>query len=127
MNDILITISEQIIVPALNILSVAAIGYAVSWLRKKAKNEKHKSLEDALFFVEDLASSVVLATNQTIVDGLKKEGKFTPEIALDIKRQVTETVLAQSGKARVIIEQAGMDFSRYLSDTIEKEVYSIKK
>lgn len=61
----------------------------IAWLKTKTSNEKVKTLLDmAGKVVED----AVIAANQTIVETLKKEGKFDGTVAEEIKNSVLEEV-----------------------------------
>lgn len=68
---------------------IEGIKAGIAWLKTKTKNEKLKTLLDmAGKVVED----AVIVANQTIVETLKKNGKFDTETALEIKDQVVENV-----------------------------------
>ena len=81
-------------------LALALLGYltpkiislfkaGIAWLKTKTNNEKVKTLLDmAGKVVED----AVIVANQTIVETLKKNGKFDADTAVEIKDQVVENV-----------------------------------
>lgn len=68
---------------------ISGIKAGIEWLKTKTSNEKLKTLLDmAGKVVED----AVIVANQTIVETLKKNGKFDARSAEEIKNSVIEEV-----------------------------------
>lgn len=71
---------ENVLATILNAVVVAAVTYGMKYLATYLK-EKYTSEKVNRYIqtASDAISSAVLAVNQTFVDGLKAEGKFTKE------------------------------------------------
>jgi hypothetical protein len=78
--------------------------------------------------VVEMVVNVVQATNQTLVDTLKKKGEFTQEAATEAFNQSKETALKMlSEEAAKIIEETYGDVSIYIDTLIESTVRNLKK
>ena len=93
--------------------------------RGKIKNDKvQKTLDE----VVEMVVNVVQATNQTLVDTLKKNGEFTQEAATEAFNKSKETALKMlSDEAAEIITQVYGDIGIYLDTLIESTVRDLKK
>ena len=113
------TFSNQVLIPVLNTATLALIGIAFAWLKNRwqiSKNEKANLIwED----VEDITETVVISLNQTMVDGLKKNGGWSAEKAKEIKNQAFANVIMQAGpKIGALIEKN----KDYVFGLIERKV-----
>lgn len=114
-------IFELCIVPLLAVLT----GYIVTWIKAKtAEIEQNKYTE----LISDTIIQCVIATNQTYVETLKKEGKFDAEAqekAFEITKQAVLTVL--TNQARDFIEITYGDVEAWLNQQIEAAINTCKK
>ena len=93
-------------------------------LKKKYDNELFHKYADML---EQTIISCVIATNQTYVEALKKEGKFYAEaqkIAFDKTFSAVITIL--SDDAYDYLSEAIGDLEEYITNRIEAEVNTCK-
>ena len=118
---------DLVIVPLLAALTV----YAVKWINAQANNLKTKTDNDVLDkYLEMLANTVskcVIATNQTYVESLKKEGKFDAE-AQKVAFEKTYTAVMEIISVDMIdyLTEFVGDFETFLMQSIEAEVNANK-
>ncbi len=114
-------IFELCIVPLLAVLT----GYIVTWIKAKtAEIEQNKDTD----LISDTIIQCVIATNQTYVEALKKEGKFDAEAqekAFEITKQAVLAVL--TNQARDFIEMSYGDVEAWLNQQIEATINTYKK
>ena len=119
--EIIQQIFELCIVPLLAVLT----GYIVTWIKAKtAEIEQNKYTA----LISDTIIQCVIATNQTYVETLKKEGKFDAEAqekAFEITKQAVLGVL--SNQARDFIEITYGDVEAWLNQQIEASINTYKK
>jgi len=92
-----------------------------TWIAAKITNEK---VEGILLRLEDFVTNVVLELDQTIVDQLKKDGKWNAEEAAKVKALALEKVKSYLGadgvhEALVILGIDAPTFEKLLSSLIE--------
>lgn len=118
---------DLVIVPLLAALTV----YAVKWINAQANNLKTKTDNDILDkYLEMLANTVskcVIATNQTYVESLKKEGKFDAEAQKAAFEKTYDAVMSIISIDMIdyLTEFVG-DFETFLMQSIEAEVNANK-
>lgn len=118
---------DLVIVPLLAALTV----YAVKWINAQANNLKTKTDNDVLDkYLEMLANTVskcVIATNQTYVESLKKEGKFDAEAQKVAFEKTYDAVMSIISIDMIdyLTEFVG-DFETFLMQSIEAEVNANK-
>lgn len=118
---------DLVIVPLLAALTV----YAVKWINAQANNLKTKTDNDVLDkYLEMLANTVskcVIATNQTYVETLKKEGKFDAEAQKVAFEKTYDAVMSiiSIDIVEYLTEFVG-DFETFLMQSIEAEVNANK-
>lgn len=116
-------IVEVCIIPLLGILTKFLIDYLIAKrdeIKSKTSNDTAKKYTDMVY---DTVVKCVIATNQTYVESLKKEGVFTKEAqeeAFNRTMDAVLTILNQDAKD-YIIETTG-DLNTYLTQLIESEV-----
>lgn len=116
-------IFELIIIPLAGIL----VGFLVKYLKIKSDDIcakiENDNLQKYLNMLNNTISQCVIATNQTYVEALKKEGKFDLE-AQKIAFDKTKTSILQllSQEAKVYLTTAIGDLDSYINNIIEAEV-----
>lgn len=118
---------EYLIFPLISIVSLAIIffiGVKINNQKKKTDNEKIKQYWDML---EDTITSCVIATSQTYVSVLKKEGKFDVE-AQKIALQKTYDAIMKilTDEAKEYLSVAIGDLESYILNKIESNVATTK-
>lgn len=117
--DFMDALSNQVLVPALNLISLAVLGLAGAWLKNKFQIAKYEKANLIWDDVADIVECTVLSLNQTVVDGLKKNGSWSAEKAKEIKDRAFAKVLSQAGpKISALIEEN----RDYVLDLIERKV-----
>ena len=121
--EILEMLFRVVLIPALGILTA----YAVKFLRAKSAELQQKVENDtADKYIAMIAATVeecVIATNQTYVEALKKEGKFDAEAQKAAFEKTLAAVLSiLSDDAKDYIVNATGDLSVYLTNLIEASV-----
>ena len=116
-------IFELIIIPLVGIL----VGFLVKYLKIKSDDIcakiENDNLQKYLNMLMNTISQCVIATNQTYVEALKKEGKFDLE-AQKIAFEKTKTSILQllSDEAKVYLTTVIGDLDSYIDNIIEAEV-----
>ena len=118
---------DLVIIPLLAALTV----YAVKWINAQANNLKNKTDNDILDkYLEMLANTIskcVIATNQTYVESLKKEGKFDAEAQKVAFEKTYDAIMSiiSIDMVEYLTEFVG-DFETFLMQSIEAEVNANK-
>ena len=115
-REILITLLSAIVTTATPILTVY-LGRYLSSLTKSETAERY------IMEIMDAVTTAVLHTNQTLVDGLKKQGTFTPvnqNQALQLSTNKAKELL--SNEAVSYLEKTHGNVASYLASKIEAEV-----
>ena len=125
--NILEQVFNIILFPLMGVATTALIVFITAKtkeLKKKYDNELFHKYADML---EQTIISCVIATNQTYVEALKKEGKFDAEaqkIAFDKTFSAVITIL--SDDAYDYLSEAIGDLEEYITNRIEAEVNTCK-
>lgn len=120
---ILSQIFEIVILPLLGI----GTAYVIALVRAKIQEMKENK-EDVLYhkyldMLNDTIADCVLATTQTYVEALKKEGKFDLEAQKIAFTRTYENVMAiLADEAKEYLQTAIGDLSAYVENMIEAEV-----
>lgn len=122
-QEIVKQIFELCVIPILGIL----VAFFVNWLKKKANELKIKTdneiLNKYIDMLTDTITSCVIATNQTYVDSLKKQGAFDAEAQKQAFTMTYKAVLdILTEEAKEYLTQAIGDFDIFLTQKIEAEV-----
>ena len=122
-TELLTQIFELIIIPLLGIL----VSFLVAYLKSKRDlciaNMDNETKKKYLTMLTNTISDCVLATNQTYVEALKKEGKFDALAQKNAFEKTKDAVLAiLSEEAKVYLISALGDLDAYLDTKIEAEV-----
>ena len=120
---LLYDVFEVAIIPLLGIL----VAYGVQFLRTKGAELEAKTdneiLDKYISMLTNTITDCVIATNQTYVEALKKQGSFDAEaqkVAFDLTYQAVINVL--SDDAKEYLASAYGDLSTYIGNLIEAEV-----
>lgn len=127
-SEIIQDIWQICIIPILGILTA----FIVKFLKTKSEEILGKVDNDTakkyIYLITDTITNCVIATNQTYVDSLKKEGKFDEEAQKVAFEKTLNAVLAiLSEDAKIYIKETTGDLNTYLSQMIEAEVNKNKK
>ena len=120
---ILSQIFEIVILPLLGI----GTAYVIALVRAKIQEMKENK-EDVLYhkyldMLSDTVADCVLATTQTYVEALKKEGKFDLDAQKIAFTRTYENVMAiLADEAKEYLQTAIGDLSAYVENMIEAEV-----
>ena len=121
--DILEKVFEIAIFPAIT----AAAAYFITWIHAK-KQDLEKKTKDAttkkyLDMLEQTIVDCVLATKQTYVEALKKEGIFTAEAQKTAFQRTYDAVVATiTDDAQKYLDEAVKDLSTFITNKIEAQV-----
>ena len=121
--EILAQIFEVCIIPLLGVLTV----YLVSYINKKKDELVEKSeneiLDKYLNMLAETINTCVIATNQTYVDSLKKNGSFDTEAQKKAFEDTKQAVLEILGEDAIeYLNNAIGDLNVYITQKIESTV-----
>jgi hypothetical protein len=121
--ELLNQLFEIVLIPLLGALTV----YAVKWINAKAEQVKtdidNAVLDKYLNMLSETITKCVIATNQTYVEALKKEGSFDAEAQKVAFEKTYDAVMAIiSVEAIDYMTEAVGDFETFLMQSIEAEV-----
>lgn len=122
-QELIIQILETVLIPLLAVLT----GFAVKWLNAKAEQIKVRTANDEfdkyVDMLKETITDCVIATNQTYVDSLKKNGAFTKEaqqIAFEQTYKAVMDILSEDAKEYLQIALGDLD--KYVIQLIETNV-----
>lgn len=121
-------IFTTIIIPILGILSK----FLIDFLKVKSQEIKNKTENEvAKNYIDMITNTItdcVIATNQTYVEALKKQGKFDETAQKEAFKQTLNAVLAVlTEDAKAYIYEISGDVTAYLTSKIESSVNQNKK
>ena len=119
---------ELCIIPLLGIITV----YIVQFIKTKTKELNSNNSNEVLSkYIEMLSNTIcecVIATNQTYVDSLKKQGKFDAEAQKKAFEMTYKAVIGiLSKEAKAYLASIYGDLTAYITNMIEAEVNKNKK
>ena len=121
--NVLEQIFELVVYPVLSIAGIY-LTYLISVKIKELKQKtKYETARKYLDMLNDTISSAVLATTQTYVDSLKKQGKFDAEAQKIAFKQTYDAVMKvlTTDAIKYITESVG-DLETYVTNKIEADV-----
>ena len=125
--EILYQIFELCIVPLLGILTAYIVSYIRAKINELTEVSKNDTLDKYLNMLAETVSKCVIATNQTYVEALKKQGKFDAEAQKKAFTMTLNAVMNIMGKEAIhYLNEACGDLSIYISNLIEAEVKAQK-
>ena len=126
--DILYKVFEVAIIPIL----AAATMYLVTFIKAKKQDLVEKTKNDTtkkyIEMLEKTITDCVLATNQTYVEALKKQGSFDAEAqkkAFELTYNAVMSILTDD--AQVYLNEAIKDLNAYITAKIESQVVVAKQ
>ena len=125
--NIVNTAFEIIIFP---VLSAAAI-YFITWINAKKqellKKTKNETTAKYIEMLDKTITDCVIATSQTYVDTLKKEGTFDEAAQKKAFQQTFDAVMSVlTDEAQVYLNEAFKDLGAYITNKIEATVKATK-
>lgn len=122
-SELLIQIFQVCIIPLLGVLTT----FIIKWINVKSdqiqKNNDNTLANKYIQMLTDTINSCVIATNQTYVESLKKQGKFDAEAQKQAFEQTTQAVLTiLSQEAKDYLANIYGDLDKYISEKIEASV-----
>ena len=125
---ILQQVFELCIIPLLGIITF----YVVQFIKTKTEELNSNNSNEVLSkYIEMLSNTIcecVIATNQTYVDSLKKQGKFDAEAQKKAFEMTYNAVIGiLSEEAKVYLASVYGDLTAYITNMIEAEVNKNKK
>ena len=120
-------IFELCVIPLLGVLTM----YLVQFIRKKSQEITDKTdselADKYIKMLTDTITTCVIATNQTYVESLKKQGKFDAEAQKEAFRMTYEALMATlTVEAKEFLAIAYGDMEVYLKTLIEAKVNTNK-
>ena len=125
--ELLTQIFEVCLIPLLGALTV----YFVKYLNTKSEeiklSVKNEEAQEYITMITETVTSCVIATNQTYVETLKKQGKFDANAQKVAFEKTLNAVLAiLSDDAKDYINKSTGDLNNYLINLIESKVNANK-
>ena len=121
--EILAQIMEVVIIPLLGIITAYVVKLVESKLDEVAEDRKNELEKKYLEMLSDTISDCVVATTQTYVDSLKKQGKFDAEAQKAAFNQTYDAIMCiLSEEAKEYLNEAVGDLNLYITQKIEAEV-----
>lgn len=125
--SLLQTVVEVCVIPLFGVLTV----YLVKFIKDKSIEIQGKVDNDTadkyIGMIADTISACVLATNQTYVEALKKEGAFTAEAQKEAFALTYDAVMSiLTEEAKVYLANLYGDVTTYITAKIEAEVNKSK-
>ena len=120
---ILSQIFEIVILPLLGIGTAYVIALVRAKIQEMKENKQDVLYHKYLDMLNDTIADCVLATTQTYVEALKKEGKFDLDAQKIAFTKTYENVMAiLADEAKEYLQTAIGDLSAYVENMIEAEV-----
>ena len=122
-NDILFIIFDMCVIPLLAILTKWLVSFIQNKIREANTKTDNELAQKYLTMFGNTVSQCVIATNQTYVEALKKEGKFDLEaqkIAFEQTKQAVVEIL--HGEVLDYIASFVGDLDTYIDQQIEANV-----
>lgn len=125
--ELLNEIFQTCIIPLLGILTTYIVKYIQIKTAATQQHSKNELTSKYLTMLKDTVVECVIATNQTYVEALKKEGKFDTDaqkVAFKKTKDAVMTVLTQDAKE--CLTPAVGDLNVYISQLIESKTKAMK-
>lgn len=124
---LLTQIMEVVVIPLLGILTAYVVKIVNAKLEEVSANRKNELEKKYIDMLNDTISDCVIATTQTYVESLKKQGSFDAKAQKEAFNQTYGAVMGiLSEEAKEYLNEAIGDLNLYITQKIEAEV-SINK
>ena len=118
---------EVVVIPLLGILTAYVVKIVNAKLEEVSTSRKSELEKKYIDMLNDTISDCVIATTQTYVESLKKQGSFDAEAQKEAFKQTYGAVMGiLSEEAKEYLNEAIGDLNLYITQKIEAEV-SINK
>ena len=128
MEDLVNILLTDVVVPALGLLAVWAIGEATRYLRSKTKNE---NTTNALERLSHTATSAVAELEQVVVPAMRErsaDGHLSSEDRLYLKRLAIQRVKERvAPELQAIAQKAVANIDIWLSSKVEQAKLDLKR
>ena len=122
-TELLTQIFEVCILPLLGILTTFFVKWVNARIGEISDNRKNETEKKYLDMLNNTISDCVIATTQTYVDALKKQGAFDAEAQKVAFTMTYEAVIKLlTDEAQVYLNEAVGDLNLYITQKIESEV-----
>ena len=120
---LLTQIMEVGVIPLLGILTAYVVKIVKAKLEEVSANRKNELEKKYINMLNDTISDCVIATTQTYVESLKKQGSFDAEAQKEAFNQTYNSVMdILSEEAKKYLNEAIGDLNLYITQKIEAEV-----
>ena len=126
--NLLADIFEVCIIPLLGVLTAYIVKYIQVKSAEIIKNTDNTLIDKYTGMLADTISACVLATNQTYVEALKKQGNFDAEaqkVAFNMTLDAVMNILSEDAKK--YLSEAFGDLNSYIASQIEASININKK
>lgn len=118
---------EVVIIPLIGVLATILIKYLNTKSQEINAKVDNELASKYINMLDDTITSCVLATTQTYVDSLKKEGQFDKEAQKTAFKMTYDSVLnILTEESKEYLTEIYGDLSSYLTSKIESEVQKHK-
>lgn len=125
--EILQQIFEVCVIPLLGLLTAYLISYINTKKNEIITNSSNDMVNKYVSIAADVITTCVIATNQTYVDALKKEGKFDADAQRNAFNMTAAAVMAiLTDEAKSVLTEAFGDLNTYITQQIEASVNTNK-
>ena len=126
--NLLADIFEVCIIPLLGVLTAYIVKYIQVKSAEITKNTDNTLIDKYTGMLADTISACVLATNQTYVEALKKQGNFDAEAQKNAFNMTLDAVMSiLSEDAKEYLSEAFGDLNSYIASQIEASININKK
>ena len=120
---LLTQIMEVVVIPLLGILTAYVVKIVNAKLEEVSANRKNELEKKYINMLNNTISDCVIATTQTYVESLKKQGSFDAEAQKEAFNQTYNSVMdILSEEAKKYLNEAIGDLNLYITQKIEAEV-----
>ena len=120
---LLTQIMEVVVIPLLGILTAYVVKIVNAKLEEVSASRKNELEKKYIDMLNDTISDCVIATTQTYVESLKKQGSFDAEAQKEAFNQTYNSVMdILSEEAKKYLNEAIGDLNLYITQKIEAEV-----
>ena len=121
--ELLTQLFELVLFPLMGIGTVYLIALISSKIKQIKQNTDNDLLDKYLSMLENTITDCVIATTQTYVDSLKKQGAFDADAQkVAFTKTYTNVMRILTEDAKEYLEQALGDLESYVYNKIESEV-----